>query len=539
MTVAKGTAQIDRPDRTRCRAILFALPILTVLVGCAGTAPPDPDVVRARLPELAAAAAGEPVDAEAVAEYGVALHLVGDDRAALPVLQRAVAADPRRFDSALALGSIQLESGDLDAAEKSVRLAESTFPEEVVLLQSFRARIEHDRVKSRMQELARSEQQIPVDRIPEGSIGVLDFTTEGAPENLDGLGKAMTAVLTTKLASVSELQVVERQRLDVLLEEMRLVDATGDAREPDPATFDPVATVRGQQQRLAILIDRGAPFFTGEIDGAPGPATRAAIRSFQSSLGLAADGIAGARTRAALETATREREPGSDRRVLIEYELQPGPRAGRLLGARRILSGNIALAPDERLRVQSQLIDTIDGAILVDGQVDRPISEFHRVPGEVVVQAAEGIGLTLDDRTRRELLEAPPVTSSLAAFLAFGRGLEYEDRGLWENAAAEYADALRLSPEFELARQRVEVVRFGSASFDQSLRRGILAAAAAAATAARDATGVAGRALGAVGAETDENEMRDDSGDLDRAVQTDGAPFGTVHVSGQVPVPAR
>jgi peptidoglycan hydrolase-like protein with peptidoglycan-binding domain len=291
--------------------------------------------------------------------------------------------------------------------------------------------------------------------------------------------------------------------------------------------------VRGQQQRLALLRDRGAPFYTGTIDGVPGPATRSAIRAFQQSRGLAADGVAGSRTQSALESAVAERaSSSSDLPELVEFEVQPLPRAGRLLGARRILSGNIAVAEEERLRVHSQIVDTIDGAIVSDAQVERPLSEFHRIPGELVVRTAEGIGIPLDETTRRELLEAPPVTSSLAAFLAYGRGLTYEDQGLWENAAAEYADALRLSPEFDLARQRVEMVRFGTGEFEQSLRRNIAVAAAA----QRSRNPVAGRALGAVGAETAESEMRDDAGDLDRAVQTDGAPFGTVRVSGQVPV---
>lgn len=531
MIAPSGTAWRLPSARSVLRATAPILPFL-VLIGCAGTTPRDPEAVRARLPELAAAATADSLDPRANADYGLALHLLGEDEAALPVLRRAVAADPRQYDAALAMGSILLDRGELDEAERAVQSAEATDSESARLLQSFRARIEHDRLRKRMHELARSEQSIPVDRIPERSIGVLDFTTDGAPENLQGLGKAMTAVLTTKLTRLQELQVVERQKLEVLLDEMRLAGAAS-PREPDPAAFDPVGTVRGQQQRLALLRDRGAPFYTGTIDGVPGPATRSAIRAFQQSRGLAADGVAGSRTQSALESAVAERaSSSSDLPELVEFEVQPLPRAGRLLGARRILSGNIAVAEEERLRVHSQIVDTIDGAIVSDAQVERPLSEFHRIPGELVVRTAEGIGIPLDETTRRELLEAPPVTSSLAAFLAYGRGLTYEDQGLWENAAAEYADALRLSPEFDLARQRVEMVRFGTGEFEQSLRRNIAVAAAA----QRSRNPVAGRALGAVGAETAESEMRDDAGDLDRAVQTDGAPFGTVRVSGQVPV---
>src|SRR5690606_7454488 len=249
------------PARSVLRAIAPILPTL-VLIGCAGTAPRDPDAVRARLPELAAAAA-DTLDLQANAAYGEALHLLGEDEAALPVLRRAVAGDPRRFDAALALGSILLERGELDAAERAVQSAEAPDAESAALLQSFRARIEHDRLRERMKALARSEQSVPVDRIPEHSIGVLDFTTDGAPDDLQALGKAMTAVLTTKLSGLPQLQVVERQRLDVLLDEMRLAGAA--RSKPDPSDFDPVDTVRGQQQRLALLRHRGAPFYTGTI----------------------------------------------------------------------------------------------------------------------------------------------------------------------------------------------------------------------------------------------------------------------------------
>ena len=69
-----------------------------------------------------------------------------------------------------------------------------------------------------------------------------------------------------------------------------------------PATvFHPVPTLNRQliEQLQAALNAKG--FATGEPDGVIGPATRSALRQFQASIGLIADGFPDAKTLAALE----------------------------------------------------------------------------------------------------------------------------------------------------------------------------------------------------------------------------------------------
>jgi hypothetical protein len=84
--------------------------------------------------------------------------------------------------------------------------------------------------------------------------------------------------------------------------EQRLRKAQGlQPLEPvtDPGGFD-LSTTFGQQQALEAL-----QMHPGEIDGAPGPVTRAAVMRFQTARGLAVDGIVGPVTRAALDAALK------------------------------------------------------------------------------------------------------------------------------------------------------------------------------------------------------------------------------------------
>ena len=60
--------------------------------------------------------------------------------------------------------------------------------------------------------------------------------------------------------------------------------------------LDPVDEVSGQQGRL-----RGLGYFTGEIDGKPGPDFRMAVEEFQCEHDLAVDGICGKATQAKLK----------------------------------------------------------------------------------------------------------------------------------------------------------------------------------------------------------------------------------------------
>jgi hypothetical protein len=69
---------------------------------------------------------------------------------------------------------------------------------------------------------------------------------------------------------------------------------------------------------------------------------------------------------------------------------------------------------------------------------------------ELVVGIATGMGYTLSEAERRAILENG--TQNLAAFLAYSRALEAEDRGDYAAAARYYQAATQADPSFRQAR---------------------------------------------------------------------------------------
>lgn len=87
-------------------------------------------------------------------------------------------------------------------------------------------------------------------------------------------------------------------RDDGLDEETREEVLGGVVTTPDEGELPDLSSVRGVQTALVRL-----GFDPGPVDGKPGPKTTAAVKAFQASRGLTADGVVGPKTRAALEEA--------------------------------------------------------------------------------------------------------------------------------------------------------------------------------------------------------------------------------------------
>jgi TolB-like protein len=129
-------------------------------------------------------------------------------------------------------------------------------------------------------------------------------------------------------------------------------------------------------------------------------------------------------------------------------------RAGRLLRAGRVVQGSILQVGGSDLHVAAAVLDVptaeVRGTARGEGNLDRVFDIEKRI----ALGLFDELGVTLTVAERNAVEQRP--TRSLAAFLAYSRGLTAEDDGRLDDASRFYRDALRIDPGFGAARQRGE-----------------------------------------------------------------------------------
>ena len=147
---------------------------------------------------------------------------------------------------------------------------------------------------------------------------------------------------------------------------------------------------------------------------------------------------------------------------------------GRQLSVGRVLEGSLQRSAD-KVRVNVQLIDTRTNAHLWANSYDRKLDDVFAVETEV----ANSIAQQLDAKLVQKFSVEPP-TANVAAYNAYLRGLGIEHSQSsgtsFEDAAAAYAEAVKLDPNFALAWARLSLVQ--SFLYYNSVERTVNSAAA-------------------------------------------------------------
>jgi tetratricopeptide (TPR) repeat protein len=144
-------------------------------------------------------------------------------------------------------------------------------------------------------------------------------------------------------------------------------------------------------------------------------------------------------------------------------------RVGRLLRAERMVQGTatIPLRGDVQL---SATVVTGTGVVRPVGQVTGPFPRLLELEKQVVFDVATQLGLALTQAEREQILRQGP--KSLAAFLAYSRGLEAFDRGDYPAAARYFRAAAQADPSFRAAQQGQQAAAMAPA-VEQSTGAGI------------------------------------------------------------------
>lgn len=178
-------------------------------------------------------------------------------------------------------------------------------------------------------------------------------------------------------------------------------------------------------------------------------------------------------------------------------------RAGQLLRAGRLVQGSLLQLPGSQLRVDAAVVNVPTTQIQGIAQGAGPLDQLFDMEKRLALDLLRELGVTLTVAERNAIEQRP--TRSLAAFVAYSRGLVAEDDGRYDDAGRYYDDAVRMDPGFGAARQRsteVQAVSAGSAVTTESIQaslagtaEGAVVAAAAGGNAATSDGGALGSTL--------------------------------------------
>ena len=346
----------------RTRSPVGVLFLLTVLGACAtsraASAPSASSLARLEHEQRAT-----PGSARVNRALGIAYHQLGRFPEARTALETAARIDPRDGTTLLYLGMTAEAQDDLSAAKRAY----------ASYLEFGRTSRVRGQLQSRLAALARRELALEARAAvrQESALGaaagsprtvaVLPLRFSGADSSLRPLERGFAELLTTDLARSSQLTVVERGRLQALLDELELQGA---------AATDAASNVR----------------------------------------------------------------------------------AGRLMRAGRLVQGSLIQLPGSQLRVDAAVVDVPTSQIQGTAQGADQLDQLFALEKQIALDLFRELGVVLTVAERNAIEQRP--TRSLAAFVAYSRGLVAEDEGRFDDAGRFFNDAVRIDPGFGAAQQR-------------------------------------------------------------------------------------
>jgi len=124
-------------------------------------------------------------------------------------------------------------------------------------------------------------------------------------------------------------------------------------------------------------------------------------------------------------------------------------RVGRLLRAERMVQGTATIPRRGPVQLSATVV-TRTGVVRPVSPVTGPFAKLLDLEKQVVLDLAAQLGLELTQAEREQILRQGP--KSLAAFLAYSRGLEAMDRGDYGAAARQFRSAAQADRSFQAAR---------------------------------------------------------------------------------------
>jgi TolB-like protein len=237
----------------------------------------------------------------------------------------------------------------------------------------------HHKIVKEVANALENESAIDAESVPENSVAVVNFDGSNLDPEFTPIAIGLAEFASADLAKVKSINVVERLKIDIIMEELKL----------------------GQQ---------------GFID----PTT--------------------------------------------------APRVGRLLGARKIVTGSIVGIGGDNFRLDGALINTFDSTTRFAEPAEGDVRKLFEVEKKLVFSLINELGVKLTAEERDAIREVP--TESYLAFLSYCRGLDYQRRGMSQPAEQEFNNALNFDANFGAADRALQKAAAGdmAAGYGQSVQ---------------------------------------------------------------------
>lgn len=359
------------------------LAALALLPGCAGARFPSASVTPEEIPRLEQLSRERPDDAAVRVRLGVAYDKAGQAELARTTLEEAVKLPEAPAAAWAYLGAIAERQQDYLAAEQAyaryVELGGRAARDAAA------ARLAYVRRQRMIQEaklaLAR-EAELSATPPDPAAVAVLPLVVEG-PEEYQPLGRGLAEMLATDLSLSSRLRILERARLQALLDEMRLslagyTDPEAGARTGRLLGAGRVVQGRvtvpeeGETQLRAVLLNSAQPEDVRET-GSRGPLE--ALLQLELRLALAMYRELGVELTQA-ELARLQDRPTVNLQAFLEYSR----------GLEAMDRGNFAEAA-QRFRQAIEIDPNFQPAADKAAEAEE-LSEAAEAPLEVVAEAA-------------------------------------------------------------------------------------------------------------------------------------------------------
>ncbi len=356
------------------RKLLFLLTALSILIiSCSsgkylrGKRELDAGNYPGAIASLKEAATSNPTKAEPWKYLGIAYYRDQKYADAVDALKQAAVLAPDDGTAMLYLGLSYERMGEDKPAASIYRNYLDQHPDG-----EFSHRIRHrvkfltdKAVQEEVQKVIAEEKSIKTDQIPDNTLAVLGFNPGNLTPRYAPLARGLSELLVIDLSKIPELNIVERQKLQAIINELDLTRSE---------------------------------FFDKE-------------------------------------------------RV---------PRVGKLLGAARIVSGQLNQESDNELKMEPGIIEIKQGFVDYPGDVQGKLDNFFNLQKRLAINILDALGYKLTPEEQTAMLIKP--TNSFLAFLSYSQGLEYSDQGMYSLAEAQFDNALKEDPNFMLAKKAREQV---------------------------------------------------------------------------------